>query len=276
MGDIMGKGMFRTSFMGGFKKGDVLSYIDEMDKMSREYEGKLHAEVDELKKALNSTNTLKTDFDDGAKKIESALDAANKQISELIEEKSTLENEISNNNMIVLQKNMEIDNLTNENLSLQQQLKSISTLSRVKDEEFIALKQQNDQLIKKAADFSKIEEQIAWVMLAARKSADTMIEEAKTETENLKQEAYNKLSELTEGLNEFNTGIVSFREKTKYFYDVSDDMLNTIYQSSKQLGINISELSQQDLIDVKFNDNNKIIAIDTDSAKVAEDYREIF
>jgi len=276
MGDIMGKGMFRTSFMGGFKKGDVLSYIDEMDKMSREYEGKLHTEVDELKKALNSTNELKTDFDDGAKKIESALDTANKQISELVEEKSTLENEISNNNMIVLQKNMDIDNLTNENLALQQQLKSISTLSRIKDEEFIALKQQNDQLIKKAADFSKIEEQIAWVMLAARKSADTMIEEAKTETENLKQKAYNKLSELTEGLNEFNTGIVSFREKTKYFYDVSDDMLNTIYQSSKQLGINISELSQQDLIDVKFNDNNKTIAIDTDSEKVTEDYREIF
>jgi chromosome segregation ATPase len=271
----MSKGMFKTSFMGGFKKGDVLSYIDEMDKMSREYEGKLHAEVEDLKKSLDSTNTLKTDFDSGFKKTEFALSTATKRLAELEEEKITLENEINNNNIIVLQKNLEIDNLRNENFSLQQQLNVIDAQSNAKDEELITLKQQNEHLIKKTSDFSKIEEQIAWVMLAARKSADTMIEDAKSDTENLKQDAYNKLSELTVGVNEFNTEIASFREKTKYFYDVSDDMLDSIYQSSKQLGINISSLSRQD--DKLNNNNENLINIKgTKPTEVAEDYREIF
>jgi chromosome segregation ATPase len=274
----MGKGMFKTCFFGGFKKGDVLSYIDEMDKMSREYEGKLHTEVDELKKALSSTNTIKTDSDSGNKKIEAALESANKQLADFEEKKGSLENEISNINMNVLQKNLELDNLRHENLMLQQQLVSADTQLCAKDEEFISLKQQTEQLVKKAADFSKIEEQIAWVMLAARKSADTMIEDAKSETVNLKQAAYKKLSELNTGVSKFNSEIVIFREKTKYFYDVSDDMLKTIFDSAKQLELNITTLTEKDkkaeATDIKKEEPKTINGYET--PKITENYHEIF
>jgi hypothetical protein len=105
-----------------------------------------------------------------------------------------------------------------------------------------------------------------------------MIEDAKSETVNLKQAAYKNLAELNTGVGEFNTEIVSLREKTKYFYDVSDDMLKTIFNSAKQLELNISSLAEKEKKAEPANSTEeKPKTINGfEIPKITENYHEIF
>lgn len=155
----MGKGIFKTAVMGGFKREDVLAYIDEMDKRTSEYEKKLHAENLQLKKQTAAVESEKSALEkqlreladktqglfDEKKALEEEKDALQKQFDALHEQDTGREEELDALRHDLLLARQQTETLRGA-LDKQQEQSALAgeTAEKEINEEVVALRQRTE------------------------------------------------------------------------------------------------------------------------------------
>lgn len=231
----MDEGLFKTAAVGGFKKSDVLAYIDEMDSRSKENEKKKNDEINKLKKQLEESGAKYSELEAKAKELENVIEQEKKASAEIVAQKKELSDEIDLYKSEMTKKDETIDNLRRDALLLRQSINETHGDVSKKDAEIANLKKQTDELTGKVAEMNRSEDQISRVMLEARNTADKMISDARQECENVKNQAYDKLHNLSGIVASYQREIVTIREHLNSFFSTSDGMLETLTYSALDL-----------------------------------------
>ncbi|MDR3645586.1 MAG: hypothetical protein P4M02_10975 [Clostridia bacterium] len=231
----MGKGIFKASFVGGFRRNDVLSYIEEMDKRSSEYENKLQAENQQLQKDVASANAARAGLEKQVAEFTSNLERAMTERADAESGRRALQAEIDNLSKAVAQKNTELDSLHHDQLVDRQKIGGLEDELAVLRGEAESRRQQYEELNERLAQTARTQEQIARVMIEARVSADKMVSEAKLEAQRSEKESHERLHALAQGLSPLYDGADLIRERLRDFFDSSDELLKGLLCQTKQL-----------------------------------------
>lgn len=231
----MEKGVFKTSVMGGFKKEDVLSYIEESDRrydeQARALDEKNHLlqrELDESKKDFAKKDALIAE-------LSTRLEKALSEKKETEEGRASLQNELNVLRTDTAKKNLEIDSLHQDLLGERQKTadyeKRLSAMGGEADRQTQTLRELESRLGKTA----KTEDQIARVMIEARVSADKMLEDARLSAKRAAEDSAESLHALSRKIEPLCGALDELREKLRDFCGLADQTLGETADAAKSL-----------------------------------------
>lgn len=231
----MDKGLFKTSVFGGFKKADVLSFIEEETRSAGEKEKRLREDLEKTRSELNAERENSKKLAESNAQLEKSLEKAGSDIRESDEQKHRLVDEIALKENDLRQKNGEMENLRRETLLLRQKLNDSASELLQKETDISALKKQKDALEHKLADVSQTEEQIARVMIDARRWADSILFQARQKADEVQKEACEGVKSIAEAIKGFDTQVGDLKGKTESFGELSGTLLDTVHNYAASL-----------------------------------------
>ncbi len=211
---------FGSCFFGGFKKDDVLRYIDdlineqetEMEELKKEYE----KDNENIKKKLEESNYLIVQQQKRIEELENVIEAYDKEISE--------EEDMEE---ILKQKEEKIDELRNEKEELKKQLN-----------EFEQEEKKNEYEIKRAEYIAreKVNQIVRKGRVKAEEEYNRRLNEWKKEKEVLKKNAYDEATKILNNtaarVFNFNTQV---KEEIKKFVESARQEASEIIESAKYI-----------------------------------------
>lgn len=219
--------IFKTSAFGGFKKADVLSYIDNIS---------------------TQTQKEKAELDEKVKKLEGELLSAKNEVPQAVstgmsdEEKAQLGEE--------KQRSQEMSSLIDRlNLEMAKQKKVLDE----KDAEIVSLQGEVDRLQQKlvvngekAAKYDEIAVKVGSLVIDAKREADKIVENAKQEAQNITKAKEERLSKMNEEFLQFKSGVENIRKELRGTLEILDDKLGKISQMAVETGLDISDTQKEE------------------------------
>lgn len=176
--------MFRTSAFGGFKKEDVMNFVERVlfDKNELEMQlkrknddfFKLQTELEALRSQVNELSELRTQLAETLSKV-TACEEAMEDKDDIIEGLTERLSKQSNNEELLAQ----IENLKKENISLK------ADLDKSRD----------------------LERQVGVAMLDAHAHSEQLVEEAKVRADSVTKSIYNAIGEAALKIDDLSAGI---------------------------------------------------------------------
>lgn len=176
--------MFRTSAFGGFKKEDVMNFVERVlfDKNELELQlkrknddfFKLQTELESLRSQVNELSELRTQLAETLSKV-TACEEAMEDKDDIIEGLTERLSKQSNNEELLAQ----IENLKKENISLK------ADLDKSRD----------------------LERQVGVAMLDAHAHSEQLVEEAKVRADSVTKSIYNAIGEAALKIDDLSAGI---------------------------------------------------------------------
>ena len=218
--------MFRTSAFGGFKKEDVMSFVERVlfDKNELELQlkrkndefFKLQTELDALRSQVNELSELRTQLAETLSKV-TACEEAMEDKDDIIEGLTERLSKQSNNEELLAQ----IENLKKENVSLK------ADLDKSRD----------------------LERQVGVAMLDAHAHSEQLVEEAKVRADSVTKSIYNAIGEAALKIDDLSAGIGEIaRNFTKSVEEVELRIKVLTGDMSKTAQALISENSTGDFV----------------------------
>ena len=218
--------MFRTSAFGGFKKEDVMSFVERVlfDKNELELQlkrknddfFKLQTELDSLRSQVNELSELRTQLAETLSKV-TACEEAMEDKDDIIEGLTERLSKQSNNEELLAQ----IENLKKENVSLK------ADLDKSRD----------------------LERQVGVAMLDAHAHSEQLVEEAKVRADSVTKSIYNAIGEAALKIDDLSAGIGEIaRNFTKSVEEVELRIKVLTGDMSKTAQALISENSTGDFV----------------------------
>lgn len=181
----MGKDiLFKTSAFGGFKKDEVMDFVQqvlgekgELERMllnANTRNNQLASELNQMKSEIENLSTVRSELAESLTKIETLTDVLQSKNSQIVELTSKLED--AENNTASKE---EIDNLLAENEALKAELEKTRDMER----------------------------QVGAAMLDARVHSEELIEEAKEKANNVTKAIYNAIGETAVKIDDLSAGI---------------------------------------------------------------------
>lgn len=230
----MNEGLFKTA-LNGFKKADVLHFIDDLDSSHRKKEQELNSQIEkltaELKEKSEANSKLESD-------LQGALNesAVQKTQSETLEvELHSARGSIDELQLALQGRGSEIDELRGELLSAQQKIKIANDEVYEKDRRINDLLGEMAEQQATLQKLNKTEDQIGRVMLEARSMADKTVEDARRVSEGMLSTAGERVQTLAEGVGDFKSRVVSLHGTTKEFLEMSQRMLEQIEVTAESI-----------------------------------------
>lgn len=256
----MGNGMFKGSFLGGFKKKDVLNYIEELESGNKEREDRLAGEKNMVSRQLEELKKSSSAYAEKIRVLESGVESANAATVGAVEEKQRFTEELDRMKEELANKSAQLDIATHDKLLLTQRAEALSLdltdaqqgLIDLKQEleglqqEIAGLHEERDALRAKLIEENRDGEQIAKVMLDARKSADAMMDEAKnrsdkmlseakTESDKMRTQTVDTIHKLSESVASFGKEALLIREQMLSFVERSDSALSALSEDAENV-----------------------------------------
>lgn len=181
----MGKDiLFKTSAFGGFKKDEVMDFVQqvlgekgELERMllnANTRNNQLASELNQMKSEIENLSTVRSELAESLTKIETLTDVLQSKNSQIVELTSKLEDAENNS-----ASKEEIDNLLAENEALKAELEKTRDMER----------------------------QVGAAMLDARVHSEELIEEAKEKANNVTKAIYNAIGETAVKIDDLSAGI---------------------------------------------------------------------
>lgn len=228
--------------VGGFRKSDVLEFVDQLDAHYKQQEQQLNQTIEKTREDFKKSEEENGRLREQVKDFEAELEIQKENIRVLQDQKRETDAEISRLTEESDRKDREIDSQRSGNLLLQHRLASSNQESGEKDQKISELEGKVEALQATIENKNKTEDQIGRVMLEARSAADRMIDEANAKSRQIVQQAYDKIGGLTGDVREFKQKVTGIHESTKEFFQTVDSMLNAIEESADLLDCEYIEL----------------------------------
>jgi phage shock protein A len=121
-----GEKRFRTSFMGGFKKADVNSYIE---KILREFDDKLKEKDDEIVSLKNQSKDIRAKYEELARKADQINDDRSKIAEVLIKAQEKAEGMLEDARMEALEEKRKLEGVIEQEkeklVDIRQEMKTL-------------------------------------------------------------------------------------------------------------------------------------------------------
>jgi chromosome segregation ATPase len=231
----MDEAIFKTSVMGGFKKDEVLKFIDELDAKHKAREEELSKKIEELSESLSSAEEKNGEFEAKEMLLEDAIAAEKEEnnllgetVGQLTAQLQTLRGEAEENARREKSLKGEID-------WLKTQLRDAADEQAVKDSVIEGLENDVRQLQDEIERFGDSEEKIARVLMDARYTADKILKDARENADTELEKAQSKIDVLASKVKEFKDAINRIREDYADFSASVDGVLVAIVESAQNI-----------------------------------------
>lgn len=183
--------ILKSSLFGGFKKANVLSYIDQLDRDSQQLKAQLDEKIAELEAQVTS---LEKQIPSEEEKQAAALrlEESQQKNQVLFTLTQKLEQEIDRQNALLQQKDEEIRQAT----------------ERIRKLQFTA-----DSHALKAQKYDDIAMKIGSLIIEAKQQADAIVEKAKAEADAITKEKEAKLEKMNGEFMQFKANVDDLRRQ---------------------------------------------------------------
>lgn len=183
--------ILKSSLFGGFKKANVLSYIDQLDRDSQQLKAQLDEKIAELEAQVTS---LEKQIPSEEEKQAAALrlEESQQKNQVLFTLTQKLEQEIDRQNTLLQQKDEEIRQAT----------------ERIRKLQFTA-----DSHALKAQKYDDIAMKIGSLIIEAKQQADAIVEKAKAEADAITKEKEAKLEKMNGEFMQFKANVDDLRRQ---------------------------------------------------------------
>ena len=183
--------ILKSSLFGGFKKANVLSYIDQLDRDSQQLKAQLDEKIAELEAQVTS---LEKQIPSEEEKQAAALrlEESQQKNQVLFTLTQKLEQEIDRQNTLLQQKDEEIRQAT----------------ERIRKLQFTA-----DSHALKAQKYDDIAMKIGSLIIEAKQQADAIVEKARAEADAITKEKEEKLEKMNGEFIQFKANVDDLRQQ---------------------------------------------------------------
>lgn len=230
----MNEGLFKTA-VGGFRKSDVLAFIDNLDTQYKQKEQEYRKKITELTAQTRELTEKRDALTAELGQAFSDAQAVKDRCAELEQQTSGLGLENEQLRAQAEEKNRESDGLRMEILTLQQQLKTRGDEAGEKDRTIEELGEKVEELEEKARSYTVNEDKISRVLLEARAAADRMIEDAGQRAKQVQRQANDKVAALAGNVGSFKGSLAQMRAGTQEFADKALRMLAEIERAAAEV-----------------------------------------
>ncbi len=199
--------LLKTSFFGGFDKGEVLSYIDRLREQNRTMAAELEGKLDGMARARGELAEQVTGFEGKISEMERQLDASAGRIRELTGMVETLKGAVA-------EQQRQCDAKERELRTQKEQTRQIS------------LRAQNYEY--KARRYEELSTQIGDILLETREDAGKLLQQAEREADRIKSAAVTASEKVAEEMRSMRTDLAAVREHIAGLLDSMNQRLDEI------------------------------------------------
>lgn len=197
---------FRNSLMGGFKKKDVLAFIDSMIKSTQDAETQLNNQINTLTISRNALQKQVDEFSQRVGELETQLSAAKEQIEYL-----NLENKRMQTELIRIKRSAKEEE---EYLVEKEEL-----LARIR------------QLEEKGSKYDEISVKLGAIYVEAHQTATKLVEDAKKKSELVSSEANSIIDNMDYNIEDFRNNVEMLRRDVRASVFFIEKKLNDILKA---------------------------------------------
>lgn len=195
--------VFRKSLMGGFKKKDVLSFIDGMIKGAQDAEVQLNNQINALTDSRNALQKQVDDFSQRVGELEAQLTAAKEKIEYL---------------------NLENKKMQSELIRIKRSAKEEEAYLAEKEELLDRIR----QLEEKGSKYDEISVKLGAIYVEAHQTAAKLVEDAKKKSDLVSSEANSIVDNIAFGIEDFRNSVDMLRSDVKASVFLIEKKLNDI------------------------------------------------
>lgn len=209
--------IFKTNVFGGFGKQEVLAYIEELNKQSKQIEDDLNTKINEL---LEEQDKLRKDAEQFGEKIENLESSL-----------SDKENKISSLNSLINGLNLEIE----------KQKRIITEKNNIID---IQTKKAEEWEHKHNEQYQVSSCKVGEVLLKAQATADQIVDKATKDASELTEKSYKYAEDVIRKINSFKSNFVDMRDQINKILSQINSGLDDI-ESSISTTLVLSDKNKQ-------------------------------